>query len=135
MNDLRILIVEDVKDSADTMAILLAHWGYQATIVQDGERALEVASALLPDVVFLDIGLPGMSGYEVARRLRSLPTLTDVLLVAITGHGRQVDIQRCKEAGIDFHFLKPVEPDVLKRILERDEATLGVREVLVSGSA
>jgi CheY-like chemotaxis protein len=115
------LVVEDLRDSADSMAILLKHWGYQSEIVYDGERACEVAATFHPEVVLLDIGLPGMDGCELAQRLRQLPETANRLLVAISGFGREADIQRCKEAGIDRHFLKPADPDELKQLLAKAE--------------
>ncbi len=118
---MRILVVEDLRDSADSTAILLKHWGYQSGIVYDGARACEVAATFRPDVVLLDIGLPGMDGYEVARQLRRLPGMDTTFLVAITGYGQEADVQRCKEAGIDRHFLKPVNPDELKQLLVQAE--------------
>jgi two-component system CheB/CheR fusion protein len=114
---LRILVVEDLHDSANSMAILLKLWGYQSAIAYDGEFACELATTFRPDVVLLDIGLPGMDGYEVARQLRQLPGMATALLVAITGYGREADVQRGKEAGIYSHFLKPVDPDRLKQLL------------------
>src|SRR5262245_20997515 len=94
---LRILVVEDLRDSADSLGLLLGLWGSQAVITYDGANALAAVLATPPDVVFLDIGLPGMDGYEVARRLRQLPEMATALLVAITGYGRKTDVQRCKE--------------------------------------
>ncbi len=114
---LRILVVEDVPDTADTLAALLQLWRHEAIVAYDGPNALEEASVQPPDVVFLDIGLPGMDGCEVARRLRRMPGMKNALLAAITGHGREADVQRCKEAGIDLHFLKPVEPAELQKVL------------------
>jgi CheY-like chemotaxis protein len=131
MNDTRILVAEDVKDSADTLDLLLRFWGYQSTAVYDGKHALEVAAALRPDVVFLDLGLPDMDGCEVARQLRGLSGMKDALLVAITGYGRQADIQRCKEAGIDLHFLKPVDPNQLRQLLME----IGTRQLACSVEA
>src|SRR5215469_14468132 len=118
---LRILVVEDLHDSADSLGLLLELWGYQAVITYDGADALAAASSTPPDVVFLDIGLPGMDGCEVARQIRQLPGVTTALLVAITGYGRKDDVQRCKEAGIDCHFLKPVDPLELKQLLAKAE--------------
>lgn len=114
---LRILVVEDLRDSADSMAFLLKLWGYQSAVVYDGERALEVAATYRPDVVLLDIGLPGMNGYKVARTLRALPGTASAFIVAITGYGQKADVERCKEAGFDRHFLKPVDPAELQRLL------------------
>jgi CheY-like chemotaxis protein len=118
---LRILIVEDLPDSANSMALLLQLWGYQSEIAQDGESACELAATFRPDVVFLDIGLPGIDGHEVARRIRKLPGMADALLVAITGYGRPADVQRCKQAGIDYHFLKPADPIELQKVLAKAE--------------
>lgn len=118
---LRILVVEDLHDSAHSMAILLKLWGYQSAIAYDGEFACELALSFRPDVVLLDIGLPGMDGYEVARRLRQLPEMATALLVAITGYGRDADVQRGKEAGIDYYFLKPTDPDQLRQLLATAE--------------
>jgi CheY-like chemotaxis protein len=118
---LRILVVEDLHDSADSLGLLLSLWGYQAVITYEGAGALAADSATPPDVVFLDIGLPGMDGCEVARQLRRLPGTAHSLLVAVTGHGEAADVQRCKEAGIDYHFLKPVDPAELQRLLAKAE--------------
>ena len=118
---LRILVVEDLRDSAHAMALLLELWGYQSAVAYDGERACEVATTFHPDVVFLDIGLPGIDGWQVARQLRRLPGMATALLVAITGYGHKNDVQRSKEAGIDRHFVKPVDPDQLQLILAKAE--------------
>jgi CheY-like chemotaxis protein len=118
---LRILVVEDLRDSADSLGLLLKLWGYEAEVTYDGEHALAAASSAPPDVVFLDIGLPGMDGFEVARRLRRLPGTARSLLVAITGYGQEDDVRRCKEAGIDYHFLKPADPLELEKLLARAE--------------
>jgi len=82
----------------------------------DGAAAIAAAPRLRPDVVLLDVGLPDMDGYEVARRLRADPRTRDVLIIAITGYGREEDLRRSREAGIDDHMVKPVDPD---RLLER----------------
>jgi CheY-like chemotaxis protein len=116
--EMRILVVEDLPDAADTLAQVLQLWGYKPTVVYGGKQALQLGRELNPDVVFLDIGLPGISGYEVARQLRQSPATASALIVAITGFGQAEDIRRCKEVGIDIHFLKPVEPELIKRLLE-----------------
>ena len=120
-SSLCILVVEDSHDLADSLGRLLNFWGYKAVITYDGADALAAASATPPDVVFLDIGLPGMDGCEVARQLRRLPGTATALLVAITGYGQESEVQRCKEAGIDCHFLKPVDPSELKQMLAKTE--------------
>jgi CheY-like chemotaxis protein len=99
------------------MAILLDFWGCNPTVVYEGRTAVELAPTLCPDVVFLDIGLPDVSGYEVARQLRQSPATASALIVAITGYGRAEDIRCCKEAGMDVHLLKPVDPEEIKKVL------------------
>jgi len=118
MYRLRILVVEDLHDSADSMALLLDIWGCTPTVAYGGEKAIEIAPTLCPDVVILDLELPDISGFEVARQLRESPTTASSLLVAITGHGQAAVVQRCKDAGIDLHFLKPVDPEEIKKVLE-----------------
>jgi CheY-like chemotaxis protein len=115
------MVVEDMHDLADSMALLLQLWGYQTAVVYDGEQAIETAKSFRPDAVLLDIGLPGMDGFELASQLRRLPGLTETLLVAITSYGRESDIQRGKEVGIDLHFLKPVDPSEVQRVLSKVE--------------
>jgi CheY-like chemotaxis protein len=118
-SSLRVLVVEDLHDSADSLALLLRLWGYEAVVAYDGRSALDLASVHSPDVVLLDIGLPGIDGCEAARQLRQLPGMNKALLLAITGYGYEADIQRCKEAGMDGHFLKPVDPADLQQVLVR----------------
>ena len=114
---LRVLVVDDCRDAADSLALLVRHWGYQAVVAYDGPAALGLALLHPPDVVFLNIGLPGMDGFEVARRLRQLPGMGQALLVAVTGYGREADVQGCWDAGIDCHFIKPVDPIELELVL------------------
>jgi signal transduction histidine kinase/ActR/RegA family two-component response regulator len=113
----RVLVVEDNVDAADSLATLLRLWGHEVEVVHDGLEALEVARAYQPEVVLLDIGLPGLDGYQVAERLRGEVGLRNALLVAMTGYGQPEDRQRSHEAGIDHHFVKPVEPYVLRNLL------------------
>ncbi len=119
----RVLIVEDNVDAAETLAMLLELYGHEARVACDGETALAVASVNVPDMMIVDIGLPGMDGYEVARRVRLEPTLGRVLLVALTGYGRDEDRQQAVAAGFDRHLVKPVDPGLLKGlfILDREE--------------
>jgi two-component system CheB/CheR fusion protein len=115
---LRVLVVDDTRDAADTLALLVRIWGHQPLVAYDGPTALDLARTQAPDVALLDIGLQGgMDGYEVARRIRRLPGLDKVLLVAVTGYGREEDVTRCKDAGIDHHFVKPVDPVELELVL------------------
>jgi PAS domain S-box-containing protein len=114
---LRILVVDDNVDSADSMAVLLRIAGHQTATANSGPAAIEVALALQPDVLLLDIGLPGMDGYEVARRLRSMAQTRNVMLIAVTGYGQPEDHRRSQEAGFDHHLIKPVELETVKQIL------------------
>jgi CheY-like chemotaxis protein len=114
----RVLVVEDNVDSAETMQLLLSISGYDARTAHDGPSAVEVARAFQPQVVFLDIGLPGKDGYQVARELRGLPQMKSALLVALTGYGEQEDRDRAAQAGFDAFQVKPVAPDALQAILD-----------------
>ena len=114
---LRILLVEDHEDSAEALGHLLRRRGHETFVARDGIRGLEDARALRPDVVLLDIGLPGLDGYEVARRLRENGNAAGVLLVAVSGYGQEADRRRSSEAGFDHHLVKPVKLEELERIL------------------
>ena len=114
----KILIVEDHRDSAEGLATLLRMAGHDVSTVGDGPSALACCRTVHPDIVLLDIGLPGMDGYEVAQRLRELLG-SDLLIVALTGYGQQRDRQRSFEAGIDHHVLKPFRADVITELLDR----------------
>jgi len=114
---LRVLLVEDNADSADAFAHLLRRRGHETYVARDGIQGLEEARLLRPDVVLLDIGLPGLDGFEVARRLREGGDAEGMLLVAMTGYGQRSDRQRAREAGFDHHLVKPVKLDDLERVL------------------
>ncbi|HUR90698.1 MAG TPA: response regulator [Ramlibacter sp.] len=103
----RVMVVDDNVDAAESLAALLEIEGHQARIAHDGEGALRVASEFVPHVVFLDIGMPGMNGYQVARELRSVPDMRDAVVVALTGWGGQEDRARSRNAGFDHHLTKP----------------------------
>jgi signal transduction histidine kinase len=113
----RILLVDDNVDSAQTMATLLRMEGHDTDVVYDGETALQRAQAMSPDAVFLDIGLPGMSGFQVARELRARPQTRRAVLIAVTGYGQASDRQRALEAGFDHHLVKPVDITVVQGLL------------------
>ena len=113
----RILVVEDNKDSAESLAMLLRLQGHEVATAHDGTKGLEEAARSLPGVVLLDIGLPGLSGYDVARRLRATSGLEKALLIALTGYGGEADRQRSHEAGFNAHLVKPVDPDELNELL------------------
>jgi CheY-like chemotaxis protein len=113
----RVLIVDDNEDAANSLALILQLSGHQTASVYSAVDALQRAAAFRPDVVLLDIGLPGMDGYEVAQKMRELPGLRDIRLVAVTGYGRSDDRLRARDAGFDDHLTKPVEYAVLERTL------------------
>jgi CheY-like chemotaxis protein len=98
---------------------LLQHWGHRVDLASDGTLALRAAKATRPEVVLLDIDLPGMSGHEVARRLRAEVDLEDTLLVALTGWGGEGEKERSRQAGCDLHWVKPVDPNALRDLLAR----------------
>jgi len=114
----RLLVVDDNRDAAESMSLLLQMWGHDVVFACDGPTALETAKRWQPEAVFLDIGLPGMDGYEVAERLRELPHTRGAVLVAITGYGQDDDRMRSRRAGIDHHLVKPVAPDALRSLID-----------------
>ena len=114
---LRVLVVDDNHDSADSLAELVAAYGHEPRVAYDGPSALKAADAFCPAVVLLDIGMPEMSGYEVAARLRQAPAGRSAVLVAQTGWGQDHDRRKSHEAGFDHHLTKPIDPAVLQAIL------------------
>jgi len=120
---LRVLVVEDNADTAESLASMLRIWGHEAHVTSDGFRALEVAEAFAPHVVVSDLGLPGMTGYELARRIRARPGLAGVLLVALTGYGREEDGQHAVDAGFDRHLVKPLDLGILADLLRAAAST------------
>ena len=117
----RMLIVDDNEDSARTMAILQRRRGHETRTAFTGPEAVAAAAEFVPDVVLLDIGLPGMDGFEVARRLRAIPALAGAILVAMTGYGSDEDRTTAKEAGFNEYLVKPVDLDLLQTWLRRVE--------------
>jgi PAS domain S-box-containing protein len=113
----RILVVDDVRDSADSLATLLRLFGNDVRTAYEGRQALAVAAAYRPDLVLLDLGLPGMNGYEVARQLRALPAQGERILVALTGFGTEEDRRQTRDAGFDYHLVKPVDLEALQHLL------------------
>ena len=113
----RVLVVDDNADAAATLAELLVLWGHEVRVVHDGPLALEEASRYQPEVVLLDIGLPRMDGYEVARRLGEQVGRQGLRLVAVTGYGQEEDRRKAQAAGFDDHLVKPVDPDALRQLL------------------
>jgi PAS domain S-box-containing protein len=113
----RVLIVDDNEDGAESLAMLLELGGHKTRTAHDGVKAMEVAEGFRPDVVLLDIGLPGLNGYEVCRRMREKPWGKDLLLVALTGWGQEEDRRRSEDAGFDTHLVKPADQVVLMSLL------------------
>ncbi|AKJ27150.1 PAS domain S-box protein [Caldimonas brevitalea] len=114
----RLLVVDDNGDAALSLAMLLRLQGHDVRVAHDGPSALALATAYHPHMVFLDIGMPGMDGYEVARRLRQQPGLEGIVLAALTGWGQQQDRRRTAEAGFDHHLVKPPEAEALESLLK-----------------
>jgi two-component system CheB/CheR fusion protein len=118
---LRVLVADDDADTAASQALLFEAFGHEVAVTEDGPKTLAAAQQLEPDVVVLDIGLPKMNGYDVARRLQALNKRPFVL--AVSGFGGEEHRQRCLEAGIDLVLLKPADPELLRKLLERLHAT------------
>jgi CheY-like chemotaxis protein len=113
---LRVLVVEDNVDAADSLSLLLRLYGHEVQVARTGPTALKMAETARPDVVLLDIGLPGMDGYQVAKRLRERPEFTDVMMCALTGHTpSEADRHRQQETGFDHYYIKPLN---LAKLLE-----------------
>jgi two-component system CheB/CheR fusion protein len=109
----RVLLVEDQPDAAESLLMILELLGHHVRVVHDGRAALEAARANAPDIMLIDIGLPGMDGYQVAQAIRADPALRRLLLVALTGYGRPEDKARAIAAGFDYHLVKPVDVGAL----------------------
>jgi CheY-like chemotaxis protein/two-component sensor histidine kinase len=114
---LRILVVDDNQDSACSMTLLLELQGHTVAVAHGGPSALKVAGECQPDVILLDIGMPDMNGYEVARQLRAQAGFADTLLIAVTGYGRASDVRQTEAAGFDHHLVKPIDYDKLQSLL------------------
>jgi CheY-like chemotaxis protein len=113
-----VLVVDDNVDAADSLALLLRIGGHEVRACHDGPAALALVDEFAPDLVLLDIGLPGMDGYEVARRLRARPGSDKVLLVALTGYGQEEDMRRSRQAGFDQHLVKPANHAALTALFQ-----------------
>ncbi len=114
----RILIVDDNKDSATSLGMVLKYMGHTTRTAHDGLETLKVAEDFLPDVVLLDIGLPKLNGYEVCSRIRKQEWGQRMVLIALTGYGQDEDKLKSKEAGFNFHMVKPVDPAALGKLLD-----------------
>jgi len=118
----RVLVVEDNRDAADTLAAAVRGWGHHAQVAYDGTSALQAARDFRPDVALLDIGLPGLNGYELARHLVAMYGDDDILLIAVSGYAQEEDMQRSAHAGIAHHFAKPVDLELLRELLARPQS-------------
>jgi CheY-like chemotaxis protein len=114
---LRVLVVDDNADTAESLELLLRNAGHDVRTAHDGPTALEAALVYRPNLVLLDIGLPGLDGYEVAKRLRQQPVLLNITLVALTGYAQESDRQRAQQAGFDHHLTKPARLEQMQKIL------------------
>jgi signal transduction histidine kinase/PleD family two-component response regulator len=121
----KILVVEDNEDVAETLTELLEHLGHVVRVAHDGPAALQIPDSFIPDLALLDIGLPVMDGYELARRVRERRELRNVVLVALSGYGQESDRERSRQAGFVAHLVKPVDPDHLRQVI--DELTAAAR--------
>ena len=115
----RIMVVDDNVDAAESLVMFLDISGHNARAAFGGQEALEAALTFQPELVFLDIGLPGMDGYEVARQLLATPDTASAKLIALTGWGTEQDIQKSKKAGFHAHLTKPVDPEMVDALLAR----------------
>lgn len=115
----RILVVDDQLDAAEALAALLRHMGHDVQVAHDGRAALEAARLNSPQLVLLELGMPGLDGYGVVTRLRRENGFDKVPFVAVTGSGLPEDLRRTREAGFDAHLLKPVTLETLRQVLER----------------
>jgi len=122
----RILVVDDVRDSADVYAALIRRWGYETRAAYDGPSCLEQVSDFRPQIILLDVGLPGMSGYDVVEILRKNETTAGIKVFAISGYSNSEHIERCRQVGFDDCFVKPVANDWLKEFLARIASELSV---------
>jgi two-component system CheB/CheR fusion protein len=110
-------VVDDNADSADSLTMVLGFDGHEVLAVYTGLQAIEQAERFKPDVMLIDIGLPDLDGYEVARRIRAIPALQSICLVAVTGYGQDADKDRAHAAGFSEHLVKPIEFPTLERVL------------------
>jgi two-component system, OmpR family, response regulator len=113
----RVLLVDDSVDAAEAMSMLLETLGHEVRVVHDGPSALAIVDDFAPEVVILDIGLPGMSGFDVARELRMRAVTKTALLIALTGYGADSDKQEARDAGFDHHLVKPVSFTVIETVI------------------
>jgi signal transduction histidine kinase len=119
----RVLVVDDNVDAAESSAMLLRFLGHEAEVAHNGHAALDAVREFRPEIVLLDIGLPGMNGYDVARALRALPEYKGLVLAAVTGYGQEDDRRRSREAGFDYHLTKPLAPNTLRAFVASPQSS------------
>ena len=114
-----VLVVDDDRDTADSAALILSSLGFQASPAYDAQTALQIASVCPPEAVLLDAAMPGTSGFCLAQQLRQLPGMEEALLICISGYGADEHFRQSRDAGCDYHFLKPVNWEQLVRVLDK----------------
>jgi CheY-like chemotaxis protein len=128
----RILVVDDNRDSAKTLGLLLKLMGHETHLAHDGAEAIAEAERVRPELILLDIGLPKMTGHDVCRAIRQQPWGEEMVIIAVTGWGQDDDRRRSQEAGFNGHLVKPVAPEVLKQLMaDVVSGALGARSVAV----
>ncbi|HET7670663.1 MAG TPA: response regulator, partial [Burkholderiales bacterium] len=115
----RVLIIEDQPDARESLRMLLEFDGHDVAVAKDGAEGLAKLASMEPDAALVDIGLPGIDGYEVARRARELPNRESILLIALSGYAQKEDREKSREAGFDLHLAKPVAYDALRQALAK----------------
>jgi CheY-like chemotaxis protein len=115
---LHVLVVDDNRDAADSLCILLRQWGFDCQVAYDGAAGLRAACDYQPDCLLLDITMPGLDGYTLARKVRTLPSLNRTKLIALTAYSDEAYVRRSREAGFDLHLVKPTEPLEIKRLMD-----------------
>ena len=113
------LVADDLRDSADSLGLLIELMGHTVEIAYDGEAALSAAERFRPDIVLLDLGMPKLDGFEVSRRIRAAPWSESMRLVAQSGWGQEEDRRRTAEAGFDHHLVKPIDPTALEALMQK----------------
>jgi CheY-like chemotaxis protein len=115
----QVLVVDDNRDAADSLCVLLRLWGFSCRATYDGNAGLKAASEHRPDCLLLDIAMPGMDGYTVARRVRAQPCLDNARLIALTAFSDETHVRRSQEAGFDFRLVKPTDPLEIKSLMDK----------------
>lgn len=115
---LRVVVADDGKNAADIIAMFFEMEGHDVRVAYDGAAAVEISASFRPHLVVMDIGMPGMDGFEASRRIRDLPEGHEIVIIALSGHDREEDKARCGEAGFNRHLSKPVHPEDLRNLIQ-----------------